>query len=86
MAEVNETKKAFSSSLQEGYIRFYVMPGEAPLAQRIKFEKPDLRERSDGLELQYPSQPLDLNDELSTFSAGDAAALRGLLLKCWNAP
>jgi hypothetical protein len=85
MATVEETPKSFGDALQEGYIRFYVVAGPEPIADRIYFEKPDLRERDDGLNLTYPGLTLQLDDSLDTFDAGDAADLRALLLKSWNA-
>jgi hypothetical protein len=91
MATVTETLKPFDATMASTRIVISLRDDRdeagdlLPVADRLYFEKPEQMTRSDGLELQYPLRTLQVADSLDTFDAGDAAALRALLLKLYNA-
>lgn len=91
MADVTETPKLFDASLARTFINISLRDDRdeegalLPVEDRLYYEKPDQRTRSDALVLKYPNKTLQIADSLDTFDVGDAADLRGLLLKLYNA-
>lgn len=100
MALITETAPAMNDSLGRVRIEFtldqsWEAAGKTTLAQRLSASIELPVDRNDGLQAPdraitfavrdtNPTNPLDTRIAPAAFTAGDSAALRGLLLKLYN--
>jgi hypothetical protein len=80
---VIETPRAIEDGVE---IEFTLRKGAgATIVQRLFVRTRVMVERDDSVEGLFSESFVHLDDTISTFSAGDSAALRALLLKLYNA-
>jgi hypothetical protein len=91
MADVNETTVAMNDDMQSAFLQVRVRPknlavGPETIADRLEFsvEYPVIRDDGRAGDSRSSSWKHIDDGNISTFSVGDAANLRGLLLKLYN--
>lgn len=84
MATVTESAPTFAT-LSRVQIKFFLVGGTDPIADRLRAEVTLPIQRDDGRRAEDESFQYAVDDAvIGTFSAGDSAALRTLLGKIYN--